>query len=274
MLFFYGNFLSWWKAAFTQLKERSAWLPTTISLRAEKCFRVKCLLQAGQSRSSCAIPPPLGVSLPQNYSLQALYSRIKFPIPGSVWGQVGWGLEQPGLGEDVPAQGTGLYLRSLPTQAFLWWFYEHQGGKCLVWMYPCVSTSVQEHSTPSLATSPFCVPTTTTGIINGPTLSSSHGNAVSKTNNSLLCDNLQIKVHFPSKEERSPVCVSKEGILHLCCHRDEGCAATSRPDFLFFFLNTKWPVRASQREYELAQVNRRSNRQGPKIPLLLCSILC
>ena len=46
------------------------------------------------------------------------------PIPGSVPGQVGWGLEQPGLVEGVPAQGRGVAtrrsLRSLPTQTILW----------------------------------------------------------------------------------------------------------------------------------------------------------
>ena len=30
------------------------------------------------------------------------------PIPGSVQGQVGWGLEQPGLVEGVPAHGRGV----------------------------------------------------------------------------------------------------------------------------------------------------------------------
>ena len=30
------------------------------------------------------------------------------PLPGSAQGQVGWSSEQPGLVEDVPADGTGL----------------------------------------------------------------------------------------------------------------------------------------------------------------------
>jgi len=30
------------------------------------------------------------------------------PLPGSVQSQVGWGLEQPGPVEDVPAHGRGL----------------------------------------------------------------------------------------------------------------------------------------------------------------------
>ena len=30
------------------------------------------------------------------------------PIPGSVQGHVGWGLEQPALVEDVPAHGRGV----------------------------------------------------------------------------------------------------------------------------------------------------------------------
>ena len=41
------------------------------------------------------------------------------PIAGSVQGQVGWGSEQPGLVEGVPAHGRGAgtrgSLRSLPT---------------------------------------------------------------------------------------------------------------------------------------------------------------
>lgn len=34
---------------FTKLKEKSAWFPTKISLRAKKCFRVKCLLQVDKA---------------------------------------------------------------------------------------------------------------------------------------------------------------------------------------------------------------------------------
>ena len=30
------------------------------------------------------------------------------PLPGSVQGEVGWGLEQPDLVEDVPAHGRGM----------------------------------------------------------------------------------------------------------------------------------------------------------------------
>jgi len=45
------------------------------------------------------------------------------PLPGSVQGQVGWGFEQPGLVEGVPAHGRGvgtrLSIRSLPTQTIL-----------------------------------------------------------------------------------------------------------------------------------------------------------
>jgi len=33
------------------------------------------------------------------------------PLPGSVQGQVGWGLEQPGLVEGVPANGRRLGTR-------------------------------------------------------------------------------------------------------------------------------------------------------------------
>ena len=33
------------------------------------------------------------------------------PIPGSVQGQVGWGFEEPGLVEGVPAHGRGVGTR-------------------------------------------------------------------------------------------------------------------------------------------------------------------
>ena len=46
------------------------------------------------------------------------------PLPGSVQGQVGWGSEQPGLVEGVPAHGRGVgaewSVRSLPTQTIQW----------------------------------------------------------------------------------------------------------------------------------------------------------
>jgi len=35
------------------------------------------------------------------------------PLPGSDQGQVGWGLEHPGLVEGVPARGRGLELDEL-----------------------------------------------------------------------------------------------------------------------------------------------------------------
>ena len=35
------------------------------------------------------------------------------PIPGSVQGQAGWGLEQPGQVEGVPAQGRGVEVDGL-----------------------------------------------------------------------------------------------------------------------------------------------------------------
>jgi len=45
------------------------------------------------------------------------------PIPGNIQGQVGWGSEQPGLAEDVPAHCRGVGLddleSSLPTQSIL-----------------------------------------------------------------------------------------------------------------------------------------------------------
>jgi len=48
------------------------------------------------------------------------------PFPGSVQGQVGWGFEQAGVVEGVPAHGRGVgtrwSLRSLPTQTILWFY--------------------------------------------------------------------------------------------------------------------------------------------------------
>jgi len=45
------------------------------------------------------------------------------PCPGSIQGQVGWGFEQPGLVEGVPAHGRGVgtrcYIIWLPTQTIL-----------------------------------------------------------------------------------------------------------------------------------------------------------
>jgi len=43
------------------------------------------------------------------------------PLPGSVQDQTGWGFEQPGLVEGVPAQDRGLELDDLwdPTETFL-----------------------------------------------------------------------------------------------------------------------------------------------------------
>jgi len=44
-------------------------------------------------------------------------------LPGNIQGQVGWGSEQPGLVEDLPAHCRGVGLddlcRSLPTQTVL-----------------------------------------------------------------------------------------------------------------------------------------------------------
>ena len=46
------------------------------------------------------------------------------PLLGSVQGQAGWGFEQPGIVEGVPAHGRGRgtrwSLRSLPTQIIVW----------------------------------------------------------------------------------------------------------------------------------------------------------
>jgi len=53
-----------------------------------------------------------------------------YPLPGSVQGQVGWGFEQPGLVEDVPAHGRGGWnqmifkVPSKPNHSMILWFYE------------------------------------------------------------------------------------------------------------------------------------------------------
>ena len=38
---------------------------------------------------------------------------MNVPLPGSVQGQTGWGFEQPGLVEGIPAHGKGLDLDDL-----------------------------------------------------------------------------------------------------------------------------------------------------------------
>jgi len=57
------------------------------------------------------------------YSTAACQRSCGCPLPGSVQGQVGWGFEQSGLVEGVPAHGrevgTRRFLRSLPTQTIL-----------------------------------------------------------------------------------------------------------------------------------------------------------
>ena len=144
-------------------------------------------------------------------------------------------------------------------------WHEGQGGKLLH-----VSVSVHAHERACtllcahMPTAQSCRPprshhpiTATSDIINGHACSSSHMNAISKTNKNLLHGNWQIKVHFPLKEVHSHVCVCREGIPQLHCRRGKGHRTIIWPNF---FPNRKWPVTASQGEYELAQVNRRSNR--------------
>ena len=52
------------------------------------------------------------------------------PLPGSVQGQVGWSSEQPGLVEDVPAQGKEGWNRMIfkvpsnPNHSMILWFLE------------------------------------------------------------------------------------------------------------------------------------------------------
>jgi len=53
-------------------------------------------------------------------TVQIAQRSFECPPHGSVQGQVGWGFEQTGLVENVPAHsrggGTGYSIRSLPTQ--------------------------------------------------------------------------------------------------------------------------------------------------------------
>ena len=42
---------------------------------------------------------------------QVIQRNSGCPIPGSVQGQFGWGFEQPGLVEGVPAHGRGIETR-------------------------------------------------------------------------------------------------------------------------------------------------------------------
>ena len=55
----------------------------------------------------CGSPPP---EFTENIIMLFLNGsgNCDHPIPGSVQGQVGWGLEQPGIVEGVPAHGRGL----------------------------------------------------------------------------------------------------------------------------------------------------------------------
>ena len=61
---------------------------------------------------------------PPSWLAQAAQRSCDCPLPGSVQSQAGWGSEQPGLVEGVPAHGrgvgTGWSLQSLPTQTSLW----------------------------------------------------------------------------------------------------------------------------------------------------------
>lgn len=112
-----------------------------------------------------------------------------------------------------------LWALSLQQSYYLHFVYgrggwsEDQGGKLLVRAYPRMPVSVRAlfhvlaHLPHSAAR--LCVPvpcshhpiTATDEVINGHACSSSHMNAISKTNKNLLHGNLQIKVHFPLKEE-------------------------------------------------------------------------
>ena len=66
-------------------------------------------------------------------------------LPGSVQGQAGWGSEQPGLVEDVPACGMGVgtrwTIRSLPNQTILlfydsmWYLYSQMPSTTFFKMY-------------------------------------------------------------------------------------------------------------------------------------------
>ncbi|XP_051470795.1 uncharacterized protein LOC127382792 [Apus apus] len=114
-----------------------------------------CALQpfptAGSSQPSQSTGQTLGVTTPNRAtcplyqghklvlesegrlgSAQAAQSSCGCPIPGSVEGQVGWGLEQPGLVGDVPAQGRRLGLDDLQGPFQLKPFHDSMicGGWC------------------------------------------------------------------------------------------------------------------------------------------------
>lgn len=57
-----------------------------------------------------SVPHPAGERESGWEEAQQLVETIPahFPIPGSVFGQIGWRLEQPRIVESVPAHGSGL----------------------------------------------------------------------------------------------------------------------------------------------------------------------
>jgi len=65
-------------------------------------------------------------------------SRYGCPLHGCAQGQVGWGFEQPGLVESVPAHGRGVGtrwpVRSLLTQTILWFCDTSNGKERPVWV--------------------------------------------------------------------------------------------------------------------------------------------
>jgi len=77
-------------------------------------MEVPCLIQGNreniylQQQSFCWIAKLQVALLSIMFPLNSLYS-----LPGSFQGQVGRGLEQPGLVEGVPVHGTGLELDDL-----------------------------------------------------------------------------------------------------------------------------------------------------------------
>lgn len=157
------------QAPLLKWKEKAVGFPGKISLMMKKCFR--------SSPSSKLDKPDPPARLPQ--LLQALSLQQSYYFQ-SVYGRGGWS--------------------------------KGQGGKLLVWGYMCVPMSVQARALHVLTQ--CCPPppshhpvSATSSIRKSQACSSSHMNAISKTNKNLLLGNLQIKVHFPLKEAHSRVCV-------------------------------------------------------------------
>ena len=88
---------------------------------------------------------PVLSGFPEHVALCLLWRFRCSAAKWSVQGQVGWGFEQPGLVEGVPAHGSGIgtrwSLRSLPTHTLLWFCDNSHSALLRVSLnvYPCGS---------------------------------------------------------------------------------------------------------------------------------------